>query len=89
MGDFATGYLVGQMAEGHFRDLETTVAKVFSPPRDVVSLADYQALATWCAQLEARNDYLERDRAVLERNLEKMEAWGDTLDAELKHLKAR
>jgi hypothetical protein len=70
-------------------DLAALSVSLFAPKNDVVSLADYQALAEVCAYLQAKVEELEDDVAREKRNVEHYRLWGRELYDEVAALKTK
>lgn len=76
-------------------DLAALSVSLFAPKNEVVSLADYHALAAnyaalqdHSARLQSHIAYLEEDRGVLERNVERLQRWNAGLNEKLNQLKS-
>ncbi len=89
MGDLATGYILGQIAEGYFKGMEETAVAVMSPRSATPQHIDVSALLAEIQALRNHNALLQDDIARLGRNVEKLSTWGDGLYAELVKIKGR
>lgn len=91
---FALGYLAAGSATELAQDVAMTITRG-SRGSSVVSLADYHALAAnyaaledYSARLQSHIAYLEEDRGVLERNVERLQRWNAGLNEKLNQLKS-
>ena len=70
-------------------DLAALSVSLFAPKNDVVSLADFQALAIQHAEVLNQVAELQADTAMWKRNYNRLEVWADKVHAELMALKSR
>ncbi len=90
MGDLATGYILGQMAEGYFKGMEETAVAVMSPrPAAAQQGIDVGALLAENQALRNDNAHLRAVNASVEEYISYLEGWGDRLYAELVKIKGR
>lgn len=89
MGDLATGYILGQIAEGYFKGMEETAVELMSPRTAPQQRTDINELLAENQALRNDNALLQEDVARLGRNVEKLSAWGDGLYAELVKIRGR
>ena len=89
MGDLATGYILGQIAEGYFKGMEETAVAVMSPRSATPQHIDVSALLTENQALRNDNAHLRAVNASVEEYVGRLEAWGGRLRAELIEIKGR
>jgi len=90
VSDLATGYILGQMAEGYFKGMEETAVAVMSPrPVAAQQRIDIEALLAENQALRNNNAHLRAVNASVEEYVGRLEAWGGRLRAELVEIKGR
>ncbi len=90
MGDLATGYILGQMAEGYFKGMEETAVEVMSPrPAAAQQGINIEVLLAENQALRNDNAHLRAVNASVEEYVGRLEAWGGRLRAELVEIKGR
>ena len=87
MSDLTTGYLLGQIAESHFKGLEETAVSVMTSAKTSQQRIDIHALMVEIQELRHDNAYLRDDIARLERNIERLQSWGNGLATKLDKLR--
>ena len=70
-------------------DLAALSVSLFAPKNDVVSLADYQALAAQYAELLDQAQKLEAKVNIWKDNYRRLDTWADAVHAELIELKSK
>ena len=86
LASFALGSLAASRGAS---DLAALSVALFAPKNEVVSLADYRALAGQYAELADQACQLEAKVNVWKENYRRLETWADAVHAELIELKSR
>jgi hypothetical protein len=90
VGDLATGYILGQMAEGYFKGMEETAVAVMSPRLSAAQQRiDVGALLAENQALRNDNAHLQAINASVEEYANQLRAWGRSLYDELVKIKGR
>ena len=89
MGDLATGYVLGQIAEGYFKGMEETAVAVMSPRSPTPQHIDVSALLAENQALRNDNARLRAVNASVEEYIGELRAWGRGLYDELVEIKGR
>lgn len=100
MSDLVKGFVLGQMSEGHFKDMERTATSLFRPraaPQGAAKvdvnavLQAAQETDEYVQKLERYVEDLQREvrelrahAAKVESDRDKMYAWADWAEAELR-----
>jgi len=89
VGDLATGYILGQMAEGYFKGMEETAVAVMSPRSATSQHIDLSALLAENQALRNDNAHLRAVNASVEEYISELRAWGRGLYDELVKIRGR